>query len=353
MSTIKEESVIGCLLGTAVGDAIGLPCEGLPKRRQRRLFGELRGHRLFFGRGMVSDDTEHTCMVAQALVASAGDIARFTQNLGWALRFWLIGLPVGIGIATLKACLKLWLGFPPEKSGVHSAGNAPAMRSAIIGVCYGHDLAKMRELVRAATRVTHMDPKAELGALAVALAAHRSATEANLNPVFYCDHLDGVLGQAGDEFVRLVRRATRSAASGNTTEEFAAELGLGEGVSGYVLNTVPVALHAWFLSPNDYRSAVLEVVRCGGDTDTMAAIAGGIVGARVGKSGIPEQWLEKLWAWPRTVPWMERLGQRLTEVVNCNKPQPPLLVPIYGILLRNVLLAVVALTHGIRRLLPF
>ena len=72
-----------------------------------------------------------------------------------AIRFWLIGLPGGIGYATLKAILKLWLGFKPEHSGIFSAGNGPAMRSAIIGVCYGNDSQKLRELVIASTRLTH------------------------------------------------------------------------------------------------------------------------------------------------------------------------------------------------------
>jgi ADP-ribosylglycohydrolase len=50
-----------------------------------------------------------------------------------------------------------------------------------------------------------------------------------------------------------------------------------------VLHTVPVALHACFRYPDDVRTAVLETVHCGGDTDSTAAIVGGILGARVGR----------------------------------------------------------------------
>src|SRR5262249_40889645 len=64
MQAPSADAIIGCLLGTAAGDAIGLPVEGLSPRRQRRLFGEIDSHRLLFGRGMTSDDTEHTCIVA-------------------------------------------------------------------------------------------------------------------------------------------------------------------------------------------------------------------------------------------------------------------------------------------------
>ena len=66
----QADAVAGAILGCAVGDAIGLPYEGLSKRRGVRLLREPDRHRFISGRGMVSDDTEHTCMVAQALCAS-------------------------------------------------------------------------------------------------------------------------------------------------------------------------------------------------------------------------------------------------------------------------------------------
>src|SRR5688572_18626387 len=112
----REGAFEGVLLGTAVGDSIGLPREGLSARRAARLFGgaPLR-HRLLFGRGMVSDDTEHACMTAQALLASGGDPRRFVRSLAWRLRWWLLGLPAGVGKATAQAVVKLWLGFPPGR----------------------------------------------------------------------------------------------------------------------------------------------------------------------------------------------------------------------------------------------
>lgn len=62
-----EEIFRRVLLGTAVGDSIGLPTEGLsPKAIAHRWKGQWR-QRLLFGRGMVSDDTEHTVFVGQCL----------------------------------------------------------------------------------------------------------------------------------------------------------------------------------------------------------------------------------------------------------------------------------------------
>src|SRR5262249_44571305 len=145
--------------------------------RARRLFGppSLR-HRFVLGRGMVSDDTEHSCLVGQALLRRPDDADRFARALAWGLRWWLLRLPAGVGRATARGVLKLWAGWPPTRSGVFSAGNGPAMRAALLGACLGGQPEKLRAYVRASSRVTHTDPRAERGALLIALAAHHGAT---------------------------------------------------------------------------------------------------------------------------------------------------------------------------------
>jgi ADP-ribosyl-[dinitrogen reductase] hydrolase len=298
-------AIVGCLLGTAVGDALGLPLEGISPRRQRRLFADVESYHLLLGRGMLSDDTEHTWLAANALIASAGREEAFGDHLAFGLRRWLLSLPPGAGLATLRATCRLCLGFGPLRSGVHSAGNGPAMRAAIIGVCYGNDLAELRKLVAISTRITHTDPKAEWAALSVAVAAQQSMHEMCC-PGLYYSTLESVVGSEAAEFLRIVKRAVESAERADSTPEFAAQSGLHRGPGGYCLESVPVALHAWMRNPTDIRSAVTETIRCGGDTDTMAAIVGGIVGARVGPMGIPKSWVDGLVDWPLT---SKRLAQ--------------------------------------------
>jgi len=354
MSEAARESITGCLLGTAVGDALGLCCEGMTRQRQHEIFGEINHYQFLFGKGMTSDDTEHACMVAESLVVSAGDPEKFIKSLAWRFRFWLLGIPAGIGFATLRSILKLWLGFSGKKSGVFSAGNGPAMRSAVIGACYGHDLNKMHALVRASTRITHKDPRAEFGALAVALAAHIASAKSGKN--VYDDFLMKIqvliAGEESDQFLDLMRKTVSSAASKRSVESFAKALGLENGVSGFMYHTVPIAIHCWLSHQRDFRSAVLSAVRCGGDTDTVAAIVGGIVAAGVGKAGIPKEWLQDLWEWPRTASWMEKLGGQLAEVSSTGEPQKAFSAPFYGIILRNILFLLVVLAHGFRRMLP-
>ena len=348
----KRCAIEGCLLGTAVGDALGLAGEGLSRHRLARLFPDLTSPNLsrphFLGRrGMVSDDTEHTCFVAQALIQSAGEPEAFTRALAWRLRFWLLGGPAGIGWATLRAILKLWLGVPPGRSGVWSAGNGPAMRSALLGVCHGDDPQRLRELVRASSRLTHTDFRAEAGALAVALAAYHASVGL---PHTYGQSLERLLEPG--ELRTLLGKAVASVEAGETTDTFAASIGAGRRVTGYVNQTVPVAVHAWLSFPDDYKSAVLAVIRCGGDTDTTAAVTGAIVGAAVGTTGIPDEWLSALAEWPRTITWMKRLSKQVAEVQANDAPQKPLGLPALPLLGRNLLFTLVVLAHGFRRGLP-
>jgi len=344
---MPRDALVGCLLGIAVGDALGLPYEGLSPQRARKLLGEPDRMRLWFGRGMVSDDTEHACLVAQALIASGGDPDRFTAELGRRLRRWFLTLPAGIGRATARACLKLCIGISPRHSGVFSAGNGLAMRNALLGVAID-DLALLRHFVQVSTRITHTDPKAEYGALAVAFAAHWATHSPEIDVGSYQRGLNDLLhGEPAGEFLQLIDQLAASLQRGESSAEFATSLGLARGISGYVYHTVPVALHAWFRSPRDYRSAVMEIIRCGGDADTTAAIVGGIVGATVGKKGIPSEWLSRIHDWPCTITWMERLAEQLDEG---NDRAPELFVG--AVLLRNIFFLLIVLAHGFRRLLP-
>jgi ADP-ribosylglycohydrolase len=349
----RAEAAVGCILGTAVGDALGLPCEGLSKDRQKRWFPSLDGYHLFLGRGLCSDDTEHTCMIAQSIIVSGGDEKSLARNFTWRLRWWLVGLPAGIGLATLRSILKLWLFVPSGWQGVYSAGNAPAMRSALLGVCFADDEERLTRINHLVTRITHTDPKAECGALAIALAARCSMRGQGVE-AFLADlaRLITPLGVAGAELVALAERARASATAGEATEIFVKSLGCFEGVSGYMYHSVPAVLHAWFLHPRDYKCAVTAIIRCGGDTDTTAAMLGAIVGAGVGRAGIPQRWIEGLIEWPRTVFWMESLALKAAHAAQSGESCAAQPLSIVGLALRNAGFFVLVLVHGLRRLLP-
>jgi ADP-ribosylglycohydrolase len=300
---MDDERLTAVLLGTAVGDALGLPFEGMSRRRVRRFLSRYplgRGFRL--ARSAVSDDTDHACLVARALLSSRGEPESFARELGRGLRWWLLSLPAGIGWATLRGIVRLWLGYAPAKSGVRSAGNGPAMRAAPIGVLFSEDEPRLRALVRASTLLTHSDPRAFDGALAVALTAGAASRGRDHGPSPRVV-LEQVAARLDDgEMADLVRRAAAHWPAG--AEIFADELGLADGVSGFVNHTVPLALLCWARHPRNAEAALGEVIALGGDTDTTAAIVGALCAASAGKSCLPAAWLPEAEAWPRSVSWL-------------------------------------------------
>ncbi|WP_442505159.1 ADP-ribosylglycohydrolase family protein [Novipirellula sp. SH528] len=348
---MSHDPITGCILGTAVGDALGLPYEGVSPDRAITLLGAPDRYRFFFGRGMISDDTEHTCMVAQSMIDAAGDVDVFRRRFARRLRWWILAFPAGVGKATARSGMKLWLGAKPENAGVWSAGNGPAMRAAIFGAAID-DLPLMLQMLRASSRLTHSDPKAEYGAIAVALAARKAKQEGGIDANQWLQSVVDAVGEDGSEFVELLRRAIESVSANESTMAFSKSMGLSKRVTGYTYHTVPVAIHAWLSHPCDYRLAVTTMIQCGGDADTTAAIVGGIVGAGVGRDGIPNEWLDGIWEWPRSVRWMESLAGSLNNAIaNGTSTVSPRINPI-AVLLRNFLFLFVVLFHGFRRLAP-
>ena len=337
------------LIGGGVGDALGLPAEGLrPDRICRRWHGEWK-QRFIFGRGMCSDDTEHTFMVEQALLTEPFDADRFQRCLAWKLRWWLAGLPAGVGLATARAILKLWMGFPPSRSGVYSAGNGPAMRSAIIGAFFANNPKQRREFVVAATRITHTDPRAEIAALAVAETSAWAVNGGGNMEEFLLRLPD--CGQ-NQEWLNLCRRLSDAYAANESLADFCRSLGLERGVSGYAFHTVPVALYGWLRHSDDFKMALVQTLDCGGDTDTVGAIVGALAGASAGEDGIPNEWRNGIWEWPRSLSLMRDLAARLERQASQRNPIGPIHYFWPGLIFRNLVFLAVVLLHGFRRLLP-
>jgi len=347
----------GVLLGTAVGDALGLPIEGLSRDRASRMSPGSPRHRFLPGRGMVSDDTDHAVFVAQSLLAHPDSPDDFRRRLGWCLRLWLLTLPAGVGFATLRSILRLWIGVDSRRSGVFSAGNGPAMRSAPIGAFFADSPERLDVFVEASTQITHTDPRALTGARAVALLAAWAIRD-ELREVPDIGVLVEVLRHAAagekpdDEWHRLIEKILSAEVERLSVTEFASSLGLSDGVSGYVYHTVPVAAYAWYRHFGDFEATVSSVLTCGGDTDTTGAIAGALAGAVVGDVGIPGDWLRGVCDWPRSRTLLAAVGGRLAECSATDRSCSPVVYFWPGLLPRNLLFLVVIFLHGFRRLLP-
>lgn len=349
---MSDQALKECLLGTAVGDALGLPYEGLSRRRAMSLLGPPTRYRFLCGRGMISDDTEHSILVAESLIESAGDVSLFEKAFSRRLKWWFLSLPAGIGMATARACCKLLIGLPGTKSGIYSAGSGAAMRSAVLGA-FASDEQQLVNLVRTSTRITHTDPKAEMGAIAIALAVYLSQSGQPVEPDEYLSRLQCCLqAEEATDFIKLMRKAVDAVREESETVVFANELGLSKGVGGYVYHCVPVAIHCWLSHQNDFRAAMESIISCGGDTDTNAAMVGGIIGASVGSSSIPPEWIAGLLLFPASTESINQLTKQLQCVRDSGIADLPNSPSWIAYFLRNLFFLTVVLFHGFRRLAP-
>lgn len=294
----REERARGCLVGLALGDALGFPLEGLSQGRIARRFGRL-DHFAFLGsRGYVSDDTELSVLLGEALLAGCGEPETSAREFGKRLVGWFRWGPPGIGMATLRASLSLMVGRP---GGVASAGNGAAMRAAPLGL---YSAADRPGLVRALSTVTHTDPRAVDGALVVAEAVALLVQGREADWPTLSQSLPGIdlrLREALDQAWKLVRFEA-------SPELRAQRLGC----SGYVLHSVPLALAALWSRPATFLEGLQAVVLRGGDADSNGAIAGALLGAAFGREGLPAQLVQALEP-AFSAPRLEALADDLVE----------------------------------------
>ena len=346
--TNKQQRWRGLLLGTAVGDSVGLPAEGISRRRNHKLFRKHWRQGLIFNYGMISDDTEHTVFVAQALLAYPNNVTLFRKRLAMSLRWWLLSLPAGVGLATGRAIIKLWLGFNPKKSGVYSAGNGVAMRVAPIGAFFADNAQLRADYIKASTNITHTDPKALIGATAIAEITAWSWREQltekpSLND--FIKHLHNVTND--EQWLNIVSNIEQGLQQNLSVEAFAETLGLGQGITGYIYHTVPMVLYAWYQHFGDFEQTLSSIFNCGGDTDTTGAIVGALAGSVTGEQGIPAHWLKQLKDYPRSVNLLRKIADNLA-----NDIKKPVFYFVPAVLIRNLFFLLIVLLHGFRRLLP-
>lgn len=334
------DRLAGTLLGTAVGDALGLATEGMSARAIARRFGRVDRYRVLPGVGLVSDDTELSALVAAALVRSPRDVDGCVRVFRWSLLLWFLRLPLGIGLATLRACVKIGLGFP--RSGVVSAGNGAAMRAAIVGVFFRDDAERRLRFSDALATVTHLDPRGVEGARFVAaLAASCARSVPSSGRV---ERVREALAEIADARLRAaIERACDVAASAMDVQQASDALGN----TGFVMHCVPLATFVFLRFGDDPREAVIQAVAAGGDTDSNAAIVGAWVGALHGASGLPAELVSRLQSGPFGAAHLRRLAACLVEAGAGRDVAVPRLGWVVA-LARNVALVPVVLAHAVR-----
>ena len=298
---------LGALYGLAIGDALGMPSQSLPRAEIVARYGALvggfhpgpAGHPLAAGlpAGSVTDDTEQALLLARLVVAGAGevdagDLAR--GLLGWEESMRARGSLDLLGPSTRQALAALAAGAGQAEAGRAGLTNGAAMRVAPVGVATASgDPGLLEDRVVAASRLTHNTGVALAGAAAVAMAVSA--------------------GIDGDPLPAAIGRAVAAAASAAGRGHWAAGAdvaaritwatglarGLGRdqlidivyrlvGTSLATQESVPAAFAVAAACPGDPWLACRIAASLGGDCDTIAAMTGAICGACLGAGAFPD-----------------------------------------------------------------
>lgn len=290
MSTDVTDGLRGALLGTALGDAVGAPFEGRMVVDRQAVVSWLSADRTL----RWTDDTHMALTLARVLRDDGA--ALDPERLGAAFAVSYAAEPwrgYGAGPPRVFALAQQgWTYVEAAASlfdGSGSFGNGAAMRVAPVALATGGDADRAAELAATQARVTHAHPEAVDGAVLIATAVcglaasdpdARSAETALAGAVGYLDP-----GPVADATWRVLD-AFRS-----ETDMVAVARRIGTGVAAR--GSVPSAVAAALVGA-DVVDAVTTAVELGGDTDTIAAMAGAMAGARYGASTIPELLLGRL-----------------------------------------------------------
>lgn len=284
MGDVRERAV-GGILGLALGDALGAPFEF---RRRDAIPSPLPAFELpWIGLppGTWTDDTAMARNLWTSLIEHGGalDLADLlARHLAW-----LATGPPDVGNLTRKV-LSGWrdgaadpaCAYVEQRGPEVSAGNGSVMYCAPLGVVRAQEPKRLLEEAPALSALTHRDERCRTACLAVTLAV------AGL-----------VRGEPPAPAILAAVAAVADREGGEELEYLAAEAGRARPIDGpdmgFTLFTAGVALRVAAEAPS-VEAGLREVVAFGGDTDTNAAVAGALLGARFGRDGLPADWLARL-----------------------------------------------------------
>lgn len=291
------EKFEGCILGLAIGDALGMPAEGLSRDDVKRIYGEIRDFLPSpFGdlkAGEWTDDTEQTILLAESII----ETTYFSpENFAEKLKDWFYRAR-RIGPTSRAAILRLLRGFSWQESGIESDTCGAAMRVAPIGLVYHFNFNLVERYAEISSRITHSSKTAIASSVAVAIAIACKVLD------FSDEEMLEEVAKRTEDYDSLLADKIRFAYEIREKDlDYAVEK-IGNTISA--LDVVPLAFYC-ALSEKEFENAVIKSANAGGDADSIASICGAIKGIE----GVSERFLEKL----KDVELLRDVASRLYEL---------------------------------------
>lgn len=281
--TANQDRSRGCLIGLAVGDALGTTLEFQPPGTFKPLTDIVGGGHFCLKKGYWTDDTSMALCLGHSLVECVGFDARDQMNkyCDWMNNGYMssIGVCFDVGVGVSSALRRFQkTGDPYAGSKARwSSGNGSIMRLAPVPIFYQRTLSDAMEFAAESSRTTH---GSELCLDACRLLSSILVHLINGGEKHGCFELPY---QPQTEEVQLIKSGTF------VNKTYTTLTG-----SGYVIESLESALWC-FINTESFESCVLAAANLGNDADTTAAIAGQLAGAYYGHSGIRSDWLDVLY----------------------------------------------------------
>jgi ADP-ribosylglycohydrolase len=307
-----QDRALGAFYGLALGDALGMPTQSMSRAEIARRYGPIRTLRDAVANqpiapgmpaGSITDDTEQAVLLARLLIRGGGQVAPevFAKALlDWEADMARRGSLDLLGPSTKRALELLSSGTSPDEAGRTGTTNGAAMRITPVAIATPADFGQLVEAVVAASKITHNTNLGIAAAAAVAAAVSAGIDGADLPTALDLAERAADEGGrrgywcAGGEIaarIRWVRRWVREL--GDSERGGDRRDALGDAVYAVVGTSVSAqeSVVAAFALVEAMGSSPIDVLTTaaglGGDTDTIAAIAGAILGAHHGLSGLP------------------------------------------------------------------
>ncbi|MCV7260878.1 ADP-ribosylglycohydrolase family protein [Mycobacterium shimoidei] len=310
LTSAQRDRAYGVLLATAAGDALGAPFEfgGTLGPDTKVAIDDEVSRRSIWETGEWTDDTSMAVAIAE--VAATGADLRDEAAQDAIVRRWHqwahdpgtkdVGIQTrrvlaAAGRRGLSAAAAREASAAMHQETGRSAGNGSLMRTAPVALAYLDDEKGLVEAARAISALTHHDPDNADACVLWCCAIRHAIMTGELDVRIGLDHLDP--GQRA-RWSALLDAAEQSRPSDFTNNGWVVEA-LQAAWSAIATTPVPQEDPAAKVFRADHLRLALEAaVRGGRDTDTVAAIAGGLLGAVHGASAVPAQWRRRLHGWP-------------------------------------------------------
>jgi ADP-ribosylglycohydrolase len=306
LTNAQHDRACGVLLGTAAGDALGAAYEFGPPRGPELEVAMVGGGSFGWEPGEWTDDTSMAIAIAE--VAATGVDLREEEALDAIVRRWHEWSQEAkdVGIQTRSVLSRAGQNgitadrARTESSRLHeltgrTAGNGSLMRTAPVALAYLGDEVGLVQAARAVSELTHYDAEAGDACVLWCSAIRHAILSGELDARIGLQHIDSDRQGLWAERLDVAEKSQPSDFTNN----------------GWVVQALQGAWSAIATTPipqdnpahdvfrvDHLRLAVDSAVRGGGDTDTVAAIAGGLLGAAYGASAVPAGWRRMLHGWP-------------------------------------------------------